>query len=52
MHNGPVFVGEDYEVTRELVGKGETPKTEFKWTRSLLKARATGRVIAEVRRNA
>ena len=47
MHNGPVFVGEQYEVTRTLVAKGETPKTEFEWVRSVLKD-ASGRVVAEM----
>ena len=47
IHNGPVFVGEQYEVTRTLVAKGETPKTEFEWVRSVLKD-TSGRVIAEM----
>ena len=31
MHNGPVFLGQTYGMSRELVAKGETPKTEFRY---------------------
>jgi hypothetical protein len=43
-----VFVDEEYEITRELVGAGETPKTEFKWTRTFLKEAKTGKLVAEM----
>jgi hypothetical protein len=50
MHNGPVFAGEQYECTKELVAKGETPKTEFEWIRTVLRepAGSGGRIIAEM----
>ena len=49
MHNGPVFVGQDYEVTRELVAKGETPKTEFRWEKTTLKEPGVGgKIVAEM----
>ena len=49
MHNGPVFVGHDYEVTRELVAKGETPKTEFRWEKTTLREPGTGgKIVAEM----
>ena len=52
MHNGPVFAGEQYECTKELVAKGETPKTEFEWIRTVLREPAAGsgggRIIAEM----
>ena len=49
MHNGPVFVGEQYEATKTLVAKGETPKTEFEWVRTVLREPGpAGRVIAEM----
>ena len=48
LHAGPVFVDEEYEITRELVGAGETPKTEFKWTRTFLKEAKTGKLVAEM----
>jgi len=46
LHKGPVFVGQEYEVTRELVGKGETPRAEFNWVRSVL--RLKGSIVAEM----
>lgn len=48
MHHGPVFVGQEYNITRQLVAKGETPKTEFSWVRTLLKEQGTGEIIAEM----
>ena len=36
MVNGPIFVGVDYECTREIVGSGETPRAEFRPTPSSL----------------
>eukprot|EP00928_Gymnodinium_smaydae_P033096 TRINITY_DN23806_c0_g2_i1.p1 TRINITY_DN23806_c0_g2~~TRINITY_DN23806_c0_g2_i1.p1 ORF type:complete len:368 (-),score=31.66 TRINITY_DN23806_c0_g2_i1:94-1140(-) len=47
IHAGPVFVGETYNLTRELVGKGETPKAEFRWDRSVLTDQS-GKVVAEM----
>lgn len=48
LHNGPVFVGEQYELTRELVGKGETPRAEFSWTRTYLTEKTSGKLVAEM----
>lgn len=36
LHAGPLFVGEDYVCRRRLLAVGETPKAEFRWTRSFL----------------
>lgn len=47
IHHGPCFVDEDYYVTRELVAVGETPKTEFRWTRAMMHDGA-GTLIAEM----
>lgn len=47
LHAGPVFVGEEYKVTRELVGKGEISKAEFRWTRSMLWNKK-GELVAEM----
>lgn len=48
MHNGPVFVGEDYECTREVVAMGETPRAEFRWMRTYLFSKESGKLIAEM----
>merc|ERR1711959_794906 len=48
VHNGPVFVGEEYELTVELVGKGETPRAEFSWTRTYLTEKSSGKLVAEM----
>lgn len=45
--NGPCFVGEKYFITRELVASGETPKTEFRWTKAVMKD-SSGVVVAEM----
>eukprot|EP01052_Picozoa_sp_SAG31_P042076 SAG31_NODE_6567_length_1972_cov_3.049653_2_plen_108_part_00 len=47
IHSGPVFVDEEYSITRELVAVGETPKTEFRWTRAEMHDNR-GRLIAEM----
>lgn len=36
MVNGPIYMGEEYEVQTEVIALGETPRTEFQWTRSTL----------------
>lgn len=46
MINGPVFVGESYDLDREVVAIGETPKTEYVWTRTRLYAPGTDTVVA------
>jgi hypothetical protein len=45
---GPIFVGADYHVTRELVGLSQSRRTESYWTRTTLTAAETGRVAGEV----
>mmetsp|Transcript_19286 Transcript_19286/g.54483 ORF Transcript_19286/g.54483 Transcript_19286/m.54483 type:complete len:345 (+) Transcript_19286:65-1099(+) len=47
IHSGPVFVDEEYKITRELVGKGEISKAEFRWMRTLLRDRS-GKLVAEM----
>jgi hypothetical protein len=46
--DGPVFVGERYAVEREVVGVGQSRRTESYWTRTTLTDTATGRVAAVV----
>lgn len=48
MIEGPVFVGRDYRLRREVVGLGQSPRTESYWTRTTLTDAETGRVAAEV----
>lgn len=36
LHDGPVFVDEPYTVAREIVGLGQSRKTESYWTRTTL----------------
>jgi hypothetical protein len=45
---GPVFVDQDYTVRHELVGLGQSRRTESYWTRSTLTDATTGRVAAVV----
>lgn len=47
IHAGPCFVDEEYSITRELVAVGETPKTEFTWTRTVMHD-SEGKLIAEM----
>lgn len=48
IHAGPVFTGDEYELSRELVGKGETPRAEFQWMRTLLTEKSSGKLVAEM----
>ena len=48
MIHGPVFVDQDYRVSHELVGLGQSRRTESYWTRSTLTDASTGRVAAAV----
>lgn len=48
VHDGPVFPCEDYELTREVVGMGETPRAEFNWIRTFLTEAKSGRLVAEM----
>jgi hypothetical protein len=45
---GPVFVGQDYTVEREIVGLSQSRRTESYWTRTTLSDTGTGRVAAIV----
>ncbi len=46
--NGPVIVGQDYEVTGHVVAVGQSPKTEYMWFETGADD-ATGKRIAEMR---
>ena len=43
--DGPVFVGEPYEITREVVFLSGSRRTESMWVRSTLYAPGTDRVV-------
>jgi hypothetical protein len=45
---GPVFVGQTYRVEPEIVGLGQSRRTESYWTRTTLTDADTGRVAAVV----
>jgi hypothetical protein len=47
MHDGPVLVGTPYRVVHELVGLGQSRRTESYWTRTTLTA-PDGRLVASV----
>ncbi len=46
--DGPVFVGQEYDVDHEIVGLGQSRRTESYWTRSTLTDTSTGRATAVV----
>jgi hypothetical protein len=46
--DGPVFAGQTYAAAHELVGVGQSRRTESYWTRTTLTDTATGRVAAAV----
>jgi hypothetical protein len=46
--DGPVFVGEEYAVSREIVGLSQSKRTESYWTRTSLTEASSGRVVASV----
>ena len=48
LHDGPVLVDEEYEVEHEIVGLGQSRKTESYWTRSTITSVASGNVVASV----
>jgi hypothetical protein len=48
MHAGPVLVGQPYRVVHELVGLGQSRRTESYWTRSTLTDPSDGRLVASV----
>jgi hypothetical protein len=46
--DGPVFVDQAYSLEREIVGLGQSRRTESYWTRTTLTDVDTGRAVAEV----
>ena len=46
--DGPVFVDQEYDVDHEIVGLGQSRRTESYWTRSTLTDASTGRATAVV----
>ena len=46
--DGPVRVGRGYSLSREIVGLGQSRRTESYWTRTTLTDQETGRPAAEV----
>jgi hypothetical protein len=48
MHNGPVFVGREYELARTVVAIGQTRRVEFYWTDTTITDPSTGRLVASV----
>ena len=48
LHAGPVCPGVEYDVTREIVGKGETRGTEYEWIRTYLWEKGTKKLVAEM----
>jgi hypothetical protein len=46
--DGPVFVGQDYRIDREVVGLGQSRRTESYWVRTTLTATDTAAVAATV----
>ena len=45
---GPVFVGQPYAVSSEIVGLGESRRTESYWTRTTISDVESGATVAEV----
>ena len=48
MLDGPVFVDEDYDLHREIVGLGESRRTESYWTETTVTERRSGKAVAVV----
>jgi hypothetical protein len=48
MVRGPIFVGQDYAISRELVGLSQSRRTESYWTRSTVREHGSDDVVAEV----
>jgi hypothetical protein len=46
--DGPVLVGREYSLSREIVGLGQSRRTESYWTRTTLTEVDTGRAVADV----
>lgn len=48
MIDGPLFVGEQYDVTHEIVGLGQSRRVESWWTRSDIRRASDGQLAASV----
>jgi hypothetical protein len=48
LHAGPIFVDEDYALTREVVGLSQSRRTESFWSRTTISQVDTGQRVAEV----
>ncbi len=48
LEHGPVFVGQDYRIEREVIGLGQSRRTESYWVRTLLTDADTGDLAATV----
>lgn len=48
MVKGPLFVGEDYEIEREIVALSESRRTESYWVKTSISAACTGELAAEM----
>lgn len=46
MVQGPIFVGQEYTVEREVVGLGQSRRTESNWVRTTLADAVTGDLVA------
>ena len=46
MIKGPLFVGQEYQLEREVVGLGESTRTESMWIKTLIKDPKTGDLLA------
>jgi hypothetical protein len=46
--NGPLFVGETYNVVHEIVGVGQSRRVESYWTRTQIMNDASTQIVAEV----
>ena len=43
---GPLFVGQEYQLEREVVGLGESARTESMWIKTVIKDPETGDMLA------
>lgn len=48
LHGGPVFVGKEYSLEREVVALGQTKRVEFYWTDTRITDPDSGRLVASV----
>ena len=48
MVNGPLFVGDEYELVHEIVGLGQSRRVESWWTKTVISDPATQSVVATV----